>query len=56
MAKTAKDAGFWYSAFPNQLGNLCFIVFLIGLALFVLYAAFDLNVFDPDDFKSTDER
>ena len=48
--------GFWRSGFPNQLGNLCFIIFLIGLALFVLHAAFDLNVFDPDSFKSTDER
>ena len=48
--------GFWESAFPNQLGNLCFIIFLIGLALFVLHAVFDLNVFDPDSFKSTDER
>ena len=48
--------GFWESTFPNQLGNLCFIIFLIGLALFVLHAAFDLNVFDPDSFKSTDER
>ena len=56
MAKTAKDAGFWYSAFPNQLGNLCFIVFLFSLTILILYAAFDLNVFDPDDFKSTEAR
>ena len=48
--------GFWESTFPNQLGNLCFIIFLIGLALFALYAVFDLNVFDPDCFKSIDER
>ena len=48
--------GFWESAFPNQLGNLCFIIFLIGLTLFVLYAVFDLNVFDSNNFKSTDER
>ena len=51
-----KRFGFWRSTFPNQLGNLCFIVFLIGLALFILHAAFDLNVFDSDNFKSTDER
>ncbi len=56
MRSKAKRFGFWESVFPNQLGNLCFGLFLIGLALFVLHAAFDLNVFDPDDFKSTDER
>ena len=49
-------AGFWYSVFPNQLGNLCFLVFLIGLILFGLYALFEVNVFDPNEFKSTDER
>ncbi len=56
MRSKAKRFGFWESVFPNQLGNLCFVLFLIGMALFVLHAAFDLNVFDPDDFKSTDER
>ena len=56
MRSKGKQFGFWESTFPNQLGNLCFIIFLIGLALFVLHAAFDLNVFDPDSFKSTDER
>ena len=62
MAKKAADkqpqpkAGFWYSVFPNQLGNLCFLVFLIVLGLFGLYALFHVNVFDPDEFKSTDER
>ena len=56
MRSRRKQFGFWESKFPNQLGNLCFIIFLIGLALFVLHAVFDLNVFDPDDFKSTDER
>lgn len=49
-------AGFWYSVFPNQLGNLCFLVFLIGLILFGLYALFEVNVFDPNEFKSTEER
>jgi len=49
-------AGFWYSVFPNQLGNLCFLVFLIVLALVGLYALFEVNVFDPNEFKSTDER
>ena len=56
MRSKGRKFGFWESTFPNQLGNLCFVIFLIGLALFVLHAAFDLNVFDPDDFKSTDER
>lgn len=56
MKDQAKRFGFWCSTFPNQLGNLCFIVFLIGLALFLLHSFFDLNVFDPDSFKSTDER
>ena len=62
MAKKAADkqpqlkAGFWYSVFPNQLGNLCFLVFLIGLVLFGLYALFEVNVFDPNEFKSTEER
>ena len=49
-------AGFWDSVFPNQLGNLCFLVFLIGLVLFGLYALFEVNVFDPNEFKSTEER
>ena len=51
-----RKAGFWCSVFPNQLGNLCFLVFLIVLALVGLYALFEVNVFDPDEFKSTDER
>ena len=56
MRSKGKQFGFWESTFPNQLGNLCFFIFLIGLALFVLHAVFDLNVFDPDCFKSTEER
>ena len=56
MRGQGKRFGFWRSTFPNQLGNLCFFIFLVGLALFVLHTAFDLNVFDPDSFKSTDER
>ena len=56
MTKKADSTGFWYSVFPNQLGNLCFIVFLLGLAIFGLYAFFHINIFDPDEFKSTDER
>ena len=56
MTKKADRVGFLYSVFPNQLGNLCFIVFLLGLVLFGLYAFFQINVFDPDEFKSTDER
>ena len=56
MKKNGSGIGFWHSVFPNQLGNLCFVLFLIGLVLFVLHAAFELNVFDTDNFKSTDER
>jgi len=56
MTEKTKKAGFWHSIFPNQLGNLCFIVFLLGLVLFCLYAFCGINVCDPDDFKSTDER
>ena len=51
-----QNVGFWRSGFPNQLGNLCFVLFLIGLVLVIAYAAFDLNVFDPDSFKSADAR
>ena len=47
--------GFWESVFPNQLGNLCFFIFLISLLLFFL-GSMGLNVFDPDCFKSTDAR
>jgi uncharacterized protein len=54
--KTKNGIGFWHSTFPNQLGNLCFVLFLVGLALFILHAGLNLNVFDPDDFKSMDER
>ena len=56
MTRNANSVGFWRSVFPNQLGNLCFIVFLIWAVMFGLYAFCDLNVFDPDDFKSTDAR
>lgn len=56
MTGKAKRFGFWDCLFPKQLGNLCFILFLICLAIFVLYAVFDRNVFDPDAFKSRDAR
>lgn len=56
MKSQVRQFGFWKSTFPNQLGNLCFVLFLVGLALFVLHVGFNLNVFDPDDYKSTDER
>lgn len=55
MAKK-QSVGFWRSGFPNQLGNLCFIVFLVGLVLVIAYSSFDVNVFDPESFKSTDAR
>ncbi len=56
MTKKANGAGFWNSVFPNQLGNLCFLAFWVGLVLLILHAGFDLNVFDPNCFKSTDAR
>ena len=56
MVKKTDGADFWHSGFPNQLGNFCFLLFWIGLALFILFAFFDLNIFDPDCFKSTDAR
>ena len=52
MTNRTTGIGFWHSVFPNQLGNLCFVVFLAGLALFLLHWMFDLNVFDPDSFHS----
>ncbi len=51
-----KRFGFWESTFPNQLGNLCLLLFILLVAQFILFAVFDLNIYDPDDFKSTDER
>ena len=51
MANRTAGIGFWNSVFPNQLGNLCFIVFLVSVGLFLLFGLFDLNVFDPDSFQ-----
>ncbi len=48
--------GFWRAGFPNLLGNLCLILFIFLVVQFVLFAVFECNIFDPDDFKSTDER
>ncbi len=48
--------GFWRSGFPNLLGNLCLVLFIFLLVQFLLFNVFDLNIFDPDDFKSTEER
>lgn len=56
MTGKAKRFGFWDCVFPKQLGNLCFVLFLVCLTIFVLYAGFDRNVFDPDSFKSRDAR
>ena len=30
MTSKTKRFGFWDCMFPKQLGNLCFIIFLIG--------------------------
>ena len=48
--------GFWRSGFPNLLGNLCLILFIFLVAQFLLFTVFELNIFDPDDFKSTEAR
>ena len=56
MTGKAQRFGFWNCIFPKQLGNLCFVIFLVSLTIFVLYAGFDRNVFDPDAFKSRDAR
>lgn len=56
MKSQAKRFGFWRSTFPNQLGNLCLLLFIFLAVQVLLFNVFDLNIFDPDDFKSTDER
>lgn len=56
MRSQGRRFGFWESTFPNQLGNLCFILFLFLVVQFVFFAVLDLNIFDPDDFKSADAR
>ncbi len=56
MRSKGRRFGFWRSTFPNQLGNLCLLLFILLVAQFALFTVFDLNIFDPDDFRSTDER
>jgi len=56
MKGQVKRFGFWRSTFPNQLGNLCLLLFILLVVQFALFTVFDLNIFDPDDFRSTDER
>ena len=48
--------GFWRSGFPNLLGNLCLVLFIFLSAQFLLSYFFELNIFDPDGFKSMDAR
>ena len=48
--------GFWRSGFPNMLGNLCLVLFIFLSAQFLLSYFFELNIFDPDGFKSMDAR
>ena len=50
------EVGFWRSGFPNLLGNLCLILFIFLVAQFLLFFLLDLNIFDPDDFRSTEAR
>jgi len=48
--------GFWRSGFPNLLGNLCLALFIFLAVQVILFNVFDLNIFDPDDFKSANAR
>ena len=48
--------GFWRSGFPNMLGNLCLVLFIFLAAQFLLSYFFELNIFDPDGFKSMGAR
>ena len=56
VRRTKGRIGFWRSGFPNLLGNLCLVLFIFLVVQFVLFAVFECNIFDPDDFKSTDAR
>ena len=48
--------GFWQSGFPNQLGNLSLVVFLFLVFQLAMTLLAEVNIFDPDDFRSTDDR
>ena len=48
--------GFWKSGFPNQLGNLSLIAFILLVIQLATLMVGEVNIFDPDDFRSTDER
>jgi len=48
--------GFWKSVFPNQLGNLSLAVFILLVIQLATLMVGEVNIFDPDDFRSTDER
>ena len=48
--------GFWKSGFPNQLGNLSLVVFILLVIQLATLMVGEVNIFDPDDFRSTDER
>lgn len=48
--------GFWRSGFPNLLGHLCLGLLIFLAVQLLLFKVFDLNIFDPDDFKSTSAR
>ena len=48
--------GFWRSGFPNLLGHLCLGLLIFLAVQLLLFKVFNLNIFDPDDFKSTSAR
>ena len=62
MAKTAAKklnpphVGYWQSGFPNLLGNLSLLVFVLMVLQLAVLSMLDSNIFDRDSFRNTDER
>ena len=62
MVKTAAKklnpphVGYWQSGFPNLLGNLSLLVFVLMVLQLAVLSMLDSNIFDRDSFRNTDER
>ena len=56
VRRTKGRIGFWRSGFPNLLGHLCLGLLIFLAVQLLLFQIFDLNIFDPDDFKSNSAR
>ncbi len=56
VRRTKGRIGFWRSGFPNLLGHLCLCLLIFLAVQLLLFKVFDLNIFDPDDFKSANAR